>query len=351
MPRKTKDIKENKEKEIEKKPVTKSTKKASVSSKKSNETNINKDKKASKVAKKTTTKKSATKTTSKTTAKKSATKATSKTTAKKSATKATTKTTAKKSATKATSKTTAKKPATKATSKATAKKSATKATSKATVKKSTTKATSKKADNKPVIVEYYDLPYRYNQTVVKLLAQTPDSLFIYWDISDEDRENYKRTYGNNFFEKTKPVLIIHNETLKYSFEVDINDFANSWYVQVNDSKCNYKIELGRRPIVFNDEINKKINNNYINISSSNNIESPNDKILFNVNLEDIKFENVKTQEIKSKAISKILFMPFSQQMNNIYDLYKNLYKEENLENVFNPSSGNPSSNNFTNKLI
>ena len=34
MPRKTKDIKENKEKEIEKKPVTKSTKKASVSSKK-----------------------------------------------------------------------------------------------------------------------------------------------------------------------------------------------------------------------------------------------------------------------------------------------------------------------------
>lgn len=320
MPRKTKDIKESKEETIKKKPVAKSTKKASVSSKKSNETNkniINKDKQTSKVAKKVATKS---------------------TTAKKSSTK--------KVATKATSKATAKKPSTKSTTKTTTKKS----TTKATAKKPTTKSTSKKADIKPVIVEYYDLPYRYNQTVVKLLAQTPDSLFIYWDISDEDRENYKKTYGNDFFEKTKPVLIIHNETLKYSFEVDINDFANSWYVQVNDSKCNYKIELGRRPIVFNEEINKKINNNYINISSSNNIESPNDKILFNINTEEIKFKNVKTQEIKSKSISKILFMPLLQQMNNIYDLYKNLYQEEDLGNVFNPSSGNPSSNNFTNKV-
>lgn len=320
MPRKTKDIKESKEETIKKKPVAKSTKKASVSSKKSNETNkniINKDKQTSKVAKKVATKS---------------------TTAKKSSTK--------KVATKATSKATAKKPSTKSTTKTTTKKS----TTKATAKKPTTKSTSKKTDIKPVIVEYYDLPYRYNQTVVKLLAQTPDSLFIYWDISDEDRENYKKTYGNDFFEKTKPVLIIHNETLKYSFEVDINDFANSWYVQVNDSKCNYKIELGRRPIVFNEEINKKINNNYINISSSNNIESPNDKILFNINTEEIKFKNVKTQEIKSKSISKILFMPLLQQMNNIYDLYKNLYQEEDLGNVFNPSSGNPSSNNFTNKV-
>ena len=37
------------------------------------------------------------------------------------------------------------------------------------------------------IVEYYDLPYRYNQTVIKILAQTPHSIFIYWDISDADR--------------------------------------------------------------------------------------------------------------------------------------------------------------------
>ena len=49
----------------------------------------------------------------------------------------------------------------------------------------------------PNIVEYYDLPYRYNQTVVKVLAQTPTNLFIYWDISDEDREQYVKEYLEN----------------------------------------------------------------------------------------------------------------------------------------------------------
>ena len=46
------------------------------------------------------------------------------------------------------------------------------------------------------IVEYYDLPYRYNQTVIKILAQTPHSIFIYWDISDADRNAMEQKYGD-----------------------------------------------------------------------------------------------------------------------------------------------------------
>ena len=90
------------------------------------------------------------------------------------------------------------------------------------------------------VVEYYDLPYRYNETVVKILYQTPNTLFVYWDISDSDRENYIKQYGEDFFNITRPVLIVHNYTMNYSFEIPINDFANSWYLHVNDSKCNYK---------------------------------------------------------------------------------------------------------------
>ena len=52
------------------------------------------------------------------------------------------------------------------------------------------------------------------------------------------------------FSKTKPVLIIHNETMNYSFEIEINDFANSWYLHVNDADCKYVIELGRRPYLM-----------------------------------------------------------------------------------------------------
>ena len=66
----------------------------------------------------------------------------------------------------------------------------------------------------------------------------------------------KKTSSKN----TKPVLVVHNETKGYSFEVEINDFANCWYLNVNDSKCKYKIELGRKPfeVMYNGEVNSKL---------------------------------------------------------------------------------------------
>ena len=190
---------------------------------------------------------------------------------------------------------------------------------------------------KKEIVEYYDLPYRYNQTIVKVLAQTPTNLFIYWDISDTDRENYIKEYGEDFFENTKPVLIIHNDTLNYSFEVEINDFANSWYLHVNDSKCDYRVELGRRPKIYNKKSPIK---DYIYISSSNEIESPNDKILFDKKQQMVYFKNVKTNSVNGKSVANISFIRNMGKIYNIYDLYKEIYKNENIENLSNPSSGN-----------
>lgn len=264
--------------------------------------------------------------------------ATSKTVATKKA-----KATAKKSTT---SKTTASKAST------AKKKTATKSVAKkSTAKKTTTskrKSTTKK--QKVDIVEYYDLPYRYNQTVVKVLAQTPTNLFIYWDISDEDRENFKKQYGENFFETTKPVLIIHNTTMNYSFEVEINDFANSWYLHVNDAKCDYKIELGRRPI----KENPKINTDYIYISTSNDIESPNDHILFNKEQKMVYFRNVKTGfQIEKPIKANSYFIRNMGKIYNIYDIYKAIYQNENIEEIYdlsNPSSGNPSSGSLSSKL-
>ena len=220
----------------------------------------------------------------------------------------------------------------------------TKATSKKSKKDSTKRKSTKSqtTTQKTQNVEYYDLPYRYNQTIVKILAQTPTNLFIYWDISDEDRENYKKEYGENFFEITKPILKVYNDTLKYSFEVEINDFANSWYLNVADSKCDYRIELGRKPINQND----KINTNYIYVASSNKIESPNDHILFDKNQKMVYFRNVKTGEQTNKYINTISFIRNMGKIYNIYDLYKKIYKDENIEDIYdlsNPSSSNPSS--------
>ena len=224
-------------------------------------------------------------------------------------------------------------------------------TRKASAKSATSRKRTTKKTKTPEVVEYYDLPYRYNQTVVKILAQTPTNLFVYWDISDEDRENYKKEYGENFFETTRPVLIVHNDTLNYSFEIEINDFANSWYLNVADSKCNYRIELGRRPNIKTE----KLNTDYIYISSSNEIESPNDKILFDKKhpSQVLYFRNVKSGNTYTKQISDIPFVKSIGKIYNIYDLYKAIYKNENIEEIYdlsNPSSGNPSSGSLSSRF-
>ena len=114
-------------------------------------------------------------------------------------------------------------------------------------------------------------------------------------------------------------------------------------MHVADSKCDYRIELGRRPIVKNE----KLNTDYIYITTSNEIESPNDKILFNKEQKMVYFRNVKTKVESSKYINTISFMQNIGKIYDIYDLYKVIYQNEDVEGIYNtsnPSSGNPSSN-------
>ena len=241
-----------------------------------------------------------------------------------------------KSTSKKTTRSTVSKKAAKTTT--TSKKTSKTAINKKVPSKSNKKTTTKKVAKstiKPEIIEYYDLPYRYNQTIVKILAQTPNTLFVYWDISDEDREKYINEFGNDFFEKTVPVLIIHNKTQNYSFEIEVNDFANSWYFNVNDANSIYEIEFGRKSKY---ESNITIENNYLPIASSNKIEAPNDHILFEKEQKNVFFRNVKTNTLYSKDIVKLDYMKKIGTIYNIYDVYKKIYKNENLEEIKNPSS-------------
>ena len=212
-------------------------------------------------------------------------------------------------------------------------------------KKKTSKETSKKDTSKTnisntvSIVEYYDLPLRYNQTIVKILAQTPNILFVYWDIADTDRKSFIEHYGNNFFKETKPVLIIHNETMNYSFEVEINDFANSWYLYINDADCKYSIELGRRPLAYVSTVKEE----YIYVSSSNEIDSPNNHILFERFNPNVTYKNLKNGNITKRDFSSLSKYKNMQEIYNIYDLYKTIYKDELFGEIINENLTNPSS--------
>ena len=180
------------------------------------------------------------------------------------------------------------------------------------------------ATEKVSVVEYYDLPYRYNQTVVKILAQTPNILFVYWDISDNDRNNFVSQYGENFFNNTVPVLLVINKTMNYSYEVQINDFANSWYLHVNDANCEYQVELGRR----NKENHQNYYSNYYYVTTSNNLDMPNDHILLDNIPHNVLFKNVKTQELVEKPIANIEFLKEFAKNKEFYKYFKELLNGE-----------------------
>lgn len=205
------------------------------------------------------------------------------------------------------------------------------------------RATNKKTNSNNLvehfsIMEYYDLPFRYNQTIVKILAQTPSVLFVYWDISDDDRNKFISQFGENFFETTTPFLLVHNKTNNYSFEVEINDFANSWYLRMQEPDCEYYIELFRR--------NNQDSSNYIFIASSNSLVSPNNHVLFEkTDFENIIFKNVKTGQITNKNFGALYLINNIEKIYNkkhkVFSFYKDMYENGVLEN--NSMFSNPSS--------
>lgn len=303
MPRVTKDAKENelnKKKSTTKKETTTKSNTVASKSRTKKVTNVNSDKKEVKEKNtKATTKKSTSK-------------------------KATTETKKKASTTKKTT-TAGKKKASTSTIK----------------KKGTVKTAKAKKLDSNVVAEYYDLPYRYNETIVKILYQTPNVLFVYWDISDSDKENLKKEYGDNFFYNTRPILKVFNLTKGYNFEVEINDFANSWYINVNDADCDYKVELARKTIKYEENLNT----DYIYVSSSNDIEFPNDHILLDELPNKVTFKNVKTNSITLKDISTLHLIGINK-IYSVHDFYKRFYKDEILDEINNKKLINPSSSSW-----
>ena len=228
--------------------------------------------------------------------------------------------------------------------------------------------------------EYYDLPYRYNKDTVRILAQTPNKLFVYWDFDDRMKKEITEKYGEYFWEKTYPVLVVKNLSKNYSFEIKIDDFANSWYIDIPDNSSVYSVEIGRKlkenfeyspKIEF--EIQKKryvdkhlqldkenltrelleqrfidenrdfnfygptitfAKDDYIHFGSSNNIVSPNGHILFDSLRSRITFRNIVTGTEYDVELKKKLVM------SEVYeDIEKDLYQDEKSRSSWLTSSG------------
>lgn len=172
------------------------------------------------------------------------------------------------------------------------------------------------------IEEKYCLPFSYNLTTVKFVAQNPNTLFIYWEVSDKAISKIKKEYGDDFLEKTYTVLVVHNLTHDYSYTVPVNEFSNNWYLHVNSPTDTFQITLGRKEKthLFDEP-------RIITIASSNILETPNDHVLSYDDNQIINIQNVITNEIISTNLGK-----------NTDVLNNSFVSEESEYSVFNNSS-------------
>ena len=94
-------------------------------------------------------------------------------------------------------------------------------------------------------------------------------------------------------------------------------------MHIPDSDCKYEVILIRK-----NKNSQILPQNSITITSSNQIEAPNDHILFEKLGKNIFFKDVKTGYVQEKDISSFAFMHNIGRIYNIYDLYKEIYKNE-----------------------
>lgn len=113
----------------------------------------------------------------------------------------------------------------------------------------------------------YYLPLNYNDNKIVLLVRDPYRLFAYWEISNEKRESFINQFGQDAWNRSKPVLKVTNVTNSEVYFVDIDEFANNWYLEVNQPNCYFTAEIGR---LFNSE-------HFVTFASSNSIHTPQNK--------------------------------------------------------------------------
>jgi hypothetical protein len=97
-----------------------------------------------------------------------------------------------------------------------------------------------------------DIPDSYNETYMRAIPRDPQWLFAYWEISDSTRKELRGKMGESAFSSAKRILRLLDITdISYDgsnaqrfIDIEINEFANNWYVQVPESGRNYVLELG-----------------------------------------------------------------------------------------------------------
>lgn len=120
--------------------------------------------------------------------------------------------------------------------------------------------------------ETRELPPGYGDTKILAMTRDPYWAFVYWEINHEKR----RELGMLQQHQLRMVLRVHDvsgidfngNNANKSFDIDVNDYTNNWYIQVPEPNRSYCVDLG----VFDEK------GNFILIARSNIFSTPRDTV-------------------------------------------------------------------------
>ncbi|OGS12434.1 MAG: hypothetical protein A2285_04565 [Elusimicrobia bacterium RIFOXYA12_FULL_57_11] len=96
--------------------------------------------------------------------------------------------------------------------------------------------------------EHKALSDSYGTTEASLLPRDPNWMFLYWEITENSRQEICRLHGADIFQKSRQVIRVHEVTAaagsgKY-FDIPVMHDAKSWYVNVQEGGRAYCCEVG-----------------------------------------------------------------------------------------------------------
>lgn len=113
-----------------------------------------------------------------------------------------------------------------------------------------------------------ELPSEYGETRVVAQARDPHWAWIYWEYSSIERKKLEIQLGAFEYAHTELFLRVFNTSLNYSFEIKLPENCDNWYLSLNDSDCDYYVELCIHIPSLGDEV----------LATSNSIHLPTDKV-------------------------------------------------------------------------
>ena len=97
-----------------------------------------------------------------------------------------------------------------------------------------------------------DIPDVYNDTYMRALPRDPEWIFVYWEISESSRNGLKGKMGEAAYHSSKKLLRLYDVTgrnydgsnAQSYTDIEINDYANNWYIRVPEPGKTYLVECG-----------------------------------------------------------------------------------------------------------